>query len=45
MDGSETTTRRELLWTDGLGAVSAATIRRADATRYVDDLSVRAEPR
>ena len=46
MDGRETTTRREPLRTDaGLGAVGTAVIRGTDATHYVDDLSVRVEPR
>ena len=46
MDGRETTTRREPLRTDAeIGAAGAAVIRGTDAIHYVDDLSVRAEPR
>ncbi|SDF39346.1 hypothetical protein SAMN04488067_10446 [Halorubrum xinjiangense] len=47
MDGRETaaTRRGTLRQPSGVGAVGAAVIWVADATRYVDDRSVRADPR
>ena len=46
MNGRETPTRRGVLpKSAGTGAVGTAVTREADATRYVDDLSVRVGPR